>query len=150
MAGSEDSTRRHKGTEDTEMGLVSRNGYAENELSKLIIGCAIEVHRTPGGPGLLEVAYEEAFCWELEQAGVCVERQLILPIHYKGMELKSPLRVDLLVDDLIVVECKAMEQVHAAQLLTYLRLSKTHLGLLVNFGAERVSEGITRVVNGYV
>jgi len=134
------------------MGMKSRNGYAENELSEIIIGCAIEVHRTLGGPGLLEGAYEEAFCWELEQRGLHVERQLILPIQYKSVELAMPLRIDVFVDDLIIVECKAVEKilkVHSSQLLTYLRLSKTHLGLLINFGAETIRDGVTRVINGY-
>lgn len=124
---------------------------AENPLSKTIVGCAIEVHRTLGGPGLLESTYEEALAWELRQQGLQVERQLAVPIRYKGIDLASPLKLDLKVEDLVVVECKALEEVPKvcrAQLLTYLRLTKLRLGLLINFGAERVSEGISRVVNG--
>lgn len=79
----------------------------ENEISKLVLNASIEVHRTLGGPGLLESVYEEALAWELRQVGLSVKRQVLVPIIYKGMELATPLKLDLLVDDLVIVECKA-------------------------------------------
>ncbi len=123
----------------------------ENELSRIIYESAIEVHRTLGGPGLLEKVYEEALVWELQQARVKVNRQVALPIIYKNNQLVSPLKIDLLVGDRVIVECKAtlqMHEVYKAQLLTYLRLTSLKLGLLINFGSIRVKDGIARVVNG--
>lgn len=123
----------------------------ENPISKRIIEAAIEVHRTLGGPGLLESVYEEALCWELEQRGMKVKRQPLCPIRYKGVELGSPLRIDLLVDDLVIVECKAVTEiapVFEAQLLTYLRVTGLRLGLLLNFGQRHMKDGIRRIVNG--
>ena len=123
----------------------------ENEISRIIIECAIEVHRTLGGPGLLETVYEEALTWELKQRDLKVQRQVQLPIHYKGQTLASPLKIDLMVADLVLVECKAVLQyddVFQAQLLTYLRLTGLKLGLVINFGEKLVKDGIHRVVNG--
>jgi GxxExxY protein len=123
----------------------------ENGLSKVIVSAAIEVHRTLGGPGLLESVYEEALVWELSQAGVEVKRQIRQPIVYKGHELGTPLRVDLIVGGLVIVECKATTDynpVFEAQLLTYLRLTGLKLGLVINFGERFVKNGIHRVVNG--
>ena len=123
----------------------------ENELSRHIVECAIEVHRTLGGPGLLESVYEEALVWELEHRGLSVRRQVSLPIPYKGRVLASPLRIDLLVGDILIVECKAVTQYSAifeAQVLTYLRLTGLKLGLVINFSARLVKNGIHRVVNG--
>ncbi len=123
----------------------------KNELSRHIVECAIEVHRTLGGPGLLESVYEEALCWELQQLGLNVQRQLSLPIPYKGHTLASPLKIDLMVERLVIIECKAVSQynpVFEAQTLTYLRLTKLKLGLVVNFGERMVKDGIHRVVNG--
>ena len=123
----------------------------ENEVSRQIVESAIEVHRTLGGPGLLESVYEEALVWELEQRGLSVKRQVNLPIPYKGRILASPLRIDVIVGDLVVVECKAVAQYNAifeAQTLTYLRLTGLKLGLVINFGERVVKDGIHRVVNG--
>ena len=123
----------------------------ENEISRIIVECAIEVHRTLGGPGLLESVYEEALVWELEQRGLNVQRQVLLSISYKGHALATPLKIDLIVADLVIVECKATTQyndIFESQLLTYLRLSERKLGLVVNFGERLVKNGIHRVVNG--
>lgn len=123
----------------------------ENELSRLIYESAIKTHRTLGGPGLLESVYEEALAWELTQRGLRVQRQVTLPIPYKGQILATPLRIDLIVGDLVIVECKAtskMNDVFQAQTLTYLRLTGLKLGLLINFGEVRVKDGIRRVANG--
>ncbi|NJN94962.1 MAG: GxxExxY protein [Anaerolineales bacterium] len=123
----------------------------ENELSRIIYECAIEVHRTLGGPGLLESVYEEALAWELVQRGLKVERQVALPIRYKGQTLASPLKIDLIVGEKVIIECKATTQYHLifeTQLLTYLRLTGLKLGLVINFGEALVKNGIHRVVNG--
>lgn len=124
----------------------------DSELSGKIIRCAIEVHRELGGPGLLEAVYEEALAWELNQAGLQVERQVACPIYYKDVVLAFPLRIDLLVDGEMVVECKATTEHHPvfeSQVLTYLRLKRLRRGLVLNFGLPTLKDGIRRVVNGY-
>ena len=126
-------------------------GVTENQLSSVIVDCAVEVHRTLGGPGLLERVYEEALAWELRARSVPVKRQLSLPIVYKEITMADPLRVDLLVGDLVIVECKATTDyspIYEAQALTYLRLMNLRLALVINFGARLVRDGIHRVVNG--
>lgn len=123
----------------------------ENEISKIVVDCAVEAHRTLGGPGLLESVYEEALAWEIASRGFFVERQLLVPIMYKGKQLAAPLRLDLLVEGKVVVEVKAMTQYNSiaeAQALTYLRMMNLKLALVVNFGEKLVSHGIHRVVNG--
>lgn len=123
----------------------------ENEISKIIVEAAIEVHRTLGGPGLLESVYQEALAWELEQRGLQVEREKIVPIIYKGQELGKPLRLDLLANQKVIIECKATVNYNAifeAQTLTYLRLTSLKLGMVINFGEKLVKNGIHRVVNG--
>ncbi|MEM9951178.1 MAG: GxxExxY protein [Chloroflexota bacterium] len=122
----------------------------ENELSHKIIGAAIEVHRTLGGPGLLESVYEESLAYELEDRGITVARQKLVPILYKGRALANQLRVDLLVEDTIIIECKAVEKYNAiyeAQTLTYLRLLRLRLGLVINFGDRTIKSGVKRVIN---
>ncbi len=122
----------------------------ENEISRVIVIAAVEVHRTLGGPGLLESAYEEALCWELVAAGLRVSRQVQVPICYKGQELATPLRLDLLVNDRVIIEVKSTSQyntIFEAQALTYLRLTKLRLALVINFGEKLVKNGIHRVVN---
>ena len=123
----------------------------ENEVSTHIVDCAIEVHRTLGGPGLLESIYEEALAWELCQRGLAVGRQLSVPVSYKGNKLAVPLRLDLLVENLVIVEVKAVTQynpVFEAQALTYLRMLTLRLALVINFGEKLVKDGIHRVANG--
>jgi len=121
-----------------------------NQLSERIIGGAIEVHRILG-PGLLESAYERCLVMELEEAGVRVERQVLLPVRYKGRELPEAFRMDLLVERQIVVELKSVDELasaHTAQVLTYLKLTGLKLGLILNFKVEVMRKGIRRVVNG--
>ena len=128
-----------------------RRAMNENEISRQIINAAIEVHRTLGGPGLLESVYEEALAWELSQTGLMVQRQEQLPIRYKGQLLATPLRIDLIVQGLVIVECKSISkytEVFEAQALTYLRLSNLKLAFVINFGERVVKDGIHRVVNG--
>jgi len=121
-----------------------------NELSRLVIGAAIEVHRAIG-PGLLESAYQECLCRELVLRGVPFERQVPLAMEYKGVVLECSYRLDLVVDNLVIVELKSVEKiepVHEAQLLTYLRLKPLWLGLLINFNVPILKDGIRRIVNG--
>lgn len=123
----------------------------ENELSRLIIGAAIEVHTVLGGPGLLEEVYVEALCAELELRGISSIREIEVPVVYKGRRLKKLYKIDLLVADLVVVEAKSVEQfnlVHLSQCLTHLRLTGKKLGLVINFGEKYVKDGVHRVVNG--
>jgi len=123
-----------------------------NEISKCIVDAAIEVHRSLGGPGLLENVYEEALSWELLQRGFSVERQVLVPILYKGNELGSPLRLDLLIEKNIIVEVKATSNynpIFESQVLTYLRMMDFKVGLVINFGEKYVKDGIRRVVNGF-
>jgi len=122
----------------------------ENEISKIIVDSAVEVHRTLGGAGLLESVYEESLIWELQSRGLRVEKQLEVPINYKSKMLASPLRLDLLVEKKVIVEVKAVftyNTIFETQALTYLRLMNLRLALVVNFGEKRVGNGIHRVVN---
>jgi GxxExxY protein len=123
----------------------------ENAISKIVVDSAIEVHREMGGPGLLEDIYEEALAEELRLRGLKVERQLPVRLNYKGRVLSRPLRLDMVVGGLVIVENKAVSEWHplfAAQMLTYLRLTGRKLGLIINFGEQFVKDGIHRVVNG--
>ncbi|MEY2428224.1 MAG: hypothetical protein QOJ40_1109 [Verrucomicrobiota bacterium] len=123
----------------------------ENEISKIIVDSAIEVHRELGGPGLIESVYEEAMVEELQLRGLRAERQLFVPIFYKGKQLGAPLRLDLKVNGLVLVDNKAVTEwnsIFEAQMLTYLRLTKLKLGLVINFGERYVKNWIHRVVNG--
>jgi len=121
-----------------------------NALSYEIIGSAIEVHRILG-PGLLESAYEECLCKELKLRSIPFERQVELPIEYKGMKLSAGYRINIVVDGLLILELKSVEKlipIHEAQMLTYSRLSKIWLGLLINFYVPILKQGIKRLVQG--
>ena len=121
----------------------------ENEISEKIIGFAIQVHRELG-PGLLESSYEECLYYELVQSGMLVEKQKPLPLVYKEVKLDCGYRLDLIVENKVVIEVKAVEalnDVHMAQVLTYLKLSRCKLGLLMNFNVVLMKSGIKRVVN---
>ena len=120
-----------------------------NDLTRRVIGCAIEVHRHLG-PGLVESIYETALCDELAEAGLSFARQRRLPAHYKNRVLDGHYQLDVIVEETLVLEIKAVQQVHPirlAQLMTYLRLSATPLGLLMNFNAVLMKDGVTRVLN---
>jgi GxxExxY protein len=122
----------------------------ENALSKIVVDAAIEVHRELGGPGLLESVYEESLSEELTLRGLSVERQQLVPLRYKGKLLATPLRLDLRVNGLVIVDPKAVidyNPVFDAQMLTYLRLTDLKLGLVINFGERFVKDGIHRIVN---
>lgn len=123
----------------------------ENALSKIIVSSAVEVHRSLGGPGLLESVYEETLVWELATRGLKVERQKEVAISYKGHQLATPLRLDILVNDIVIVEVKATVQyssIFETQALTYLRLTGLKLALVINFGEALVGHATRRVVNG--
>jgi GxxExxY protein len=140
-------TQRRK---DAKRGAEERN-VDENDIAAIVVDAAIEVHRTLGGPGLLESVYEEALAFELEARGLTVERQRAVPLIYKGKRLASDLRLDLLVNARVIVECKAAvsySRVFDAQALTYLRLCELRLALVINFGERLVRQGIHRIVNG--
>lgn len=122
----------------------------ENEITYQIRGAIYDVYKTLG-PGLLESVYEEALTYELEQRGIKVERQKQVPILYKGNVLKTELRLDLLIEDKIIVELKSvdeMKKVFAKQLLTYLRLLDKKVGILVNFNTDNILKNIYRIANG--
>jgi GxxExxY protein len=119
-----------------------------NDISFKIIGCAIEVHRNLG-PGLLESVYEPCFIDELKSAGLHVKSQIHIPVYYKGKDMGGKLKIDILVNDLIIVEEKAVDQmipIYKAQLLSYLKLAKKPKGLLINFHAENISEQVVSMV----
>lgn len=121
----------------------------ENELSYEIIGIAIDLHRTIG-PGLLESVYENALIYDLQEAGFEVEQQVPMPFIYKEVKQDIGYRLDLLVENKVIIEIKSVEKlasVHYAQTLTYLKLSKLRLGLLINFNVKYLKEGIHRIVN---
>lgn len=121
----------------------------ENEISHVIIGCALEIHKTLG-PGLLESVYESALAYDLREKGLIVSTQLTVPLVYKEIKHEAGFRLDLLVENKVIVEVKSVEvlaPVHFAQILTYLRLTDKRLGLLINFNTKLLKEGIHRVVN---
>ncbi len=120
-----------------------------NEITQKIIGCAMKVH-TALGPGLLEKTYEVCLEHEIRKLGMTVVRQLALPVVYDGIRLDAGYRIDLLVEDLVVVELKTVDRilpVHEAQLLSYLKLSNKKIELLLNFNVARLVDGIKRVAN---
>ena len=122
----------------------------ENNLTREIVDAAYSVHKRPG-PGLLEPVYEAALCHELKERGLGFSRQCSIPVTYMGIEIMDAFRADILVENKVIIELKAAETtlpVHKKQLITYLRLSDCRLGLLLNFGADLIKNGITRLVNG--
>jgi GxxExxY protein len=122
-----------------------------NRLSNMVIGCAIEVHKVLG-PGLLESAYQQCLAWEFRQQGLSVKEQVSVPIRYKALEVSNAYRLDMLIEEELIVELKAVdkiEPVHIAQMLTYLKVNGLRLGLLLNFNVEVLKKGIRRVVNNF-
>jgi GxxExxY protein len=118
-----------------------------NEITKNIIGAAIEVHRTLG-PGLLESTYEACLFYELEQIGLYVERQVELPIKYKNVRLEAGYRIDLIVENEVIVELKSVKEllpVHTAQIITYMKIANKSKGLLMNFNVAKLIDGVKRI-----
>ena len=121
----------------------------ENEIGEGLLGCALAVHRALG-PGLLESVYETCLAHELTRAGFAVARQVVLPVVYDGLEIEAGYRLDLLIENRVVIEVKAIEKimdVHRAQLLSYLRLGDYRLGYLLNFNTYVLKDGIVRLAN---
>jgi len=122
----------------------------ENEVAAQVVDAAYKVH-VALGPGLLESVYQTVLAYELEKRGLRVDKEAPMPIFYDGMQIHAGFKADLLVEDLVIVELKSVEAlapIHKKQLLTYLRLSRTRLGLLINFDVELIKNGITRIANG--
>lgn len=121
----------------------------ENELSRIVFDCALKVHQSLG-PGLLESAYEECLFYELKKIGLSVEKQKSLPLIYEKVKLDIGYRLDIIIENKLIIEIKSVEalnDVHFAQLLTYLKLTNCKLGLLINFNVSLIKNGIKRVVN---
>ncbi|MBA4383903.1 MAG: GxxExxY protein [Anaerolinea sp.] len=122
----------------------------ENEITKIVIDSAYKIH-TRIGPGLLESAYQAIIVYELKNRGLHVDSEIPMPIHYEDVNLDVGFRADLIVENKVIVELKSIEklaEVHKKQLLTYLRISGLQVGLLINFGAPLIKDGIFRIVNG--
>lgn len=122
----------------------------ENEIASIVFDCALKVHRNLG-PGLLESAYEECLYYELSNRGLKVEKQKALPLVHEDIKLDVGYRIDIMIEDKFIVEIKSVESlndVHLAQILTYLRLSQCKLGMLINFNATLIKNGVKRVING--
>ena len=140
---------KNKGRQHEPQRRRGAEAQRENILSNIIIGAAIEVHKTLG-PGLLESVYEECLCFELIQKRLNIKRQVQLPVIYKKVKLKCGYKLDIVVEDLVIVELKTVETllpIHEAQLLTYLKLTNKKLGLLLNFNVPVLKDGIKRIVN---
>ena len=121
----------------------------ENEISKIVFDCALKVHKSLG-PGLLESAYEECLFYELKKTNLIVEKQKPLPLIYEDVKLEIGYRVDLIIENKVIIEIKSVDtlnDIHLAQVLTYLKLSDCRLGMLINFNVTLIKNGIRRVVN---
>jgi GxxExxY protein len=122
----------------------------EEEISKIVFECALRVHKVLG-PGLLESAYEECLFYELKKTNLKVEKQKPLPLIYEEVNLEVGYRIDIIIEDKFIVEVKSVEalnDIHLAQLLTYLKLSDCKLGLLINFNVKLLKDGVRRIING--
>jgi GxxExxY protein len=141
----------HKGTQSTSLSTTKEKILIMNieNIFKKVLDCSFKVH-TALGPGLLESAYEECLYYELKQSGLDVQKQKALPLIYEEVKLDIGYRIDLLVENRVIIEIKSVESladIHMAQILTYLKLSKCKLGLLVNFNVKHLKGGIKRVIN---
>ena len=134
---------------DYQIEMVSICGMSENEISFQIIGAALKLHKILG-PGLLESVYEATLAYDLKEMGLKVETQLPVPLQYKEIKMEHSFRMDMLVENKVVVEIKSVERlmpIHFSQTLTYLRLTDRKLGLLINFNSVLLKDGVQRVVN---
>lgn len=123
----------------------------ENELSKIVFDAGLKIHKKLG-PCLFETVYEECLFYELQKHNLKVEKQLVLPIVYEELKINNAFRIDIIIEEKLILEIKAVEFInpsHKAQLLTYLKMTKCKLGLLINFNEETFKSGVTRVINGY-
>lgn len=122
----------------------------ENELSKIVFEIGLKIHKNLG-PGLFEHVYEECLFYELKKAGLKVEKQKLLPIKYEELTIENAYRLDMIVEDKLILEIKTVDYInssHKAQLLTYLKMTDCRLGLLINFQSDLFKNGVTRIVNG--
>lgn len=125
-------------------------GLSENEISRIVFECGLKIHRKLG-IGLFESVYETCLVYELEKAGLKVERQKFLPIHYEEIQIENAFKMDLLIEEKVVLEIKSVESLnifHAAQLKNYLRLGNFKLGMLLNFNSQLFKNGVRRIANG--
>ena len=132
---------------ETQSNGATEKVFPDIDITNRIIGCAIEVHKTLG-PGLLESVYEKCLAFEIAKLGLGVDRQIPLPVIYKGLVFDEGFRLDLLVEEKIVIELKCVEKIlpiHEAQIYTYLKLSGKKIGLLINFNTKLLKDGITRI-----
>lgn len=132
---------------ETQSNRATEKVYLEADITNRIIGCAIDVHKTLG-PGLLESVYESCLAFEITKVGLKVDRQKSLPVIYRGLTFDEGFRIDLLVEDKVIVELKCVDKIlpiHEAQIYTYLKLSGKRIGLLINFNTKLLKDGITRI-----
>lgn len=130
--------------------FLTLNNMTENEIAKIVYNSALKVHKTLG-PGLLESSYEECLYYELKQNQLHVEKQKALPLIYEEVQLEIGYRIDLMVENKFIIEVKSVDSlndIHLAQILTYLKLSNCKLGMLINFNVSLLKNGIRRVING--
>jgi len=123
---------------------------SENEISRIVMDACIKIHNHLG-PGLFESVYQRFLAYELEKTGLSVKSEKILPVSYEGLFIKEAFKIDLLVNDLVIIELKSVDKllpIHKKQLTTYLKLSDKKLGLLINFGGLRLMDGFKRIANG--
>jgi len=133
----------------TKVSQCTQGNMTENEISKIVFDCALKVHKALG-PGLLESAYEECLCYELKKYKLYVEKQKPLPLIYENVKLDVGYRIDILINQKVIIEIKSVEainDVHLAQVLTYLKLSDCKLGMLINFNVLLIKNGIRRIAN---
>jgi GxxExxY protein len=133
------------------MAEIINMNVPENKITHEIMDCFLKVHKAMG-PGLLESIYEECLCYELQKRNMSFSRQISLPILYDGISLKNSLRLDLVVENKVVLELKSIEKIlpiHEAQILSYLKLSKLPIGFLVNFNVPLIKNGVKRFVNNF-
>ncbi len=132
------------------MTVQNQNEMTENEIGKIIVDCAVRLHMELG-PGLLETVYEVLLAHLLQEYGLKVERQVPIPIQFRGIQFDEGFRADIVVEDKVILELKSVESVskaHKKQVLTYLKLTGKRLGYLMNFGEDLMKDGISRVLNG--
>lgn len=129
---------------------IKTTQMTENELSKIVFEIGLKIHKNLG-PGLFEHVYEECLFYELKKAGLKVEKQKLLPIKYEELTIENAYRLDMIVEDKLILEIKTVDYInssHKAQLLTYLKMTECRLGLLINFQSDLFKNGVTRIVNG--
>ena len=143
---------RGKRTENSHTKTRRHKGMNENEIGKIVVDCAVRLHKALG-PGLLETVYEVLLAHDLESKGIPIQRQLAIPIRYNGIIFNEGFRADIVADNKVILELKSVEAATAAhkkQVLTYLRLTGLKLGYLLNFGEALMKDGITRILNGQI